>query len=65
MAVTTPPGVPPDSDPGAPPAPWYRTYWVYYNRPYGGCGCLYLFALLFLMYWLLSLVFFPGRWLWW
>lgn len=62
MAII-PPGGP--RDPNVPPTPWYRTYWVYYNRPYAGCGCFYLVLLFTLMYWLLALLFFEGRWYWW
>jgi hypothetical protein len=46
----------------APPPPrpqdrWYNSYWTRYNRPYGGCGCLYGLLMLVLIFWLISLLF--------
>lgn len=35
MAYTPPPEEQVPAGPGG-----YRRYWGYYNRPYGGCGCL-------------------------
>jgi hypothetical protein len=56
--------VPPDPvPPGDPYGPGYRRYWGYYNRPFGGCGCLYSLLVLLLVLWLLSL-FFPGLAFW-
>ena len=42
--------------PVPPPDPWHRRYWGYYNRPYGGCGCLYTVLVVLLLWWLLSLL---------
>ena len=43
--------------------PWHQRYWGYYNRPYGGCGCLYTLVMFVFLWWLLSL-FFPGVAIW-
>lgn len=45
----------PPQDPVPPPAPWYRRYWGYYNRPYTGCGCLYTLLIVVLLWFILSL----------
>ncbi len=42
-----------------PREPGYRRYYGYYNRPFGGCGCLYSILLFLLIYWLLSLILTP------
>lgn len=39
--------------------PWYRSQWGRYNRPYGGCGCLYTLLILLLV-WMLCGLLFPG-----
>lgn len=49
--------------PRPPRDPYYRRYWGYANRPYGGCGCLYGLLLFFLFWWILAL-FIPGLALW-
>ena len=57
MAVDPDPD-PYDADPYDPDPvydPWYRRYWGYYNRPYGGCGCLYTVLLFLILLVLLSL----------
>ncbi len=40
-----------------PSLPRHRRYWGYYNRPYGGCGCLYTILVLALLWILLRLIF--------
>lgn len=46
-----------------PGVPSYRRYWGYYNRPYSGCGCLWLLIMILLVWWLLSLIYPPaGLW---
>lgn len=40
--------------PGGPGYPWYRRYWGYSNRPYGGCGCLWALLVFLLIWWLLA-----------
>lgn len=39
--------------------PWHRRYWVAYNRPYAGCGCLWTILLILLVWWVLSFLFPP------
>jgi len=57
---------PPPYDPSLPPAdPWHRRYWRYYNRPRPGCGCLYLVALVLVVWWLLTFFFPPLGWRYW
>ncbi|HRW05470.1 MAG TPA: hypothetical protein P5121_10265 [Caldilineaceae bacterium] len=43
--------------------PWHRRYWGYSNRPYSGCGCLYLILIFLLIWWVVSL-FVPGIAIW-
>jgi len=45
------------------PDPWHRRYWNTYNRPYGGCGCLYTLLLILAIWWILSW-FWPGAYFW-
>jgi hypothetical protein len=39
--------------------PWHRRSWGYANRPYAGCGCLYLIGMLVVAWLVLSLLFPP------
>jgi hypothetical protein len=56
----------PPIDPLPPRDRWYRRYWGTYNRPYRGCGCLYLLILFLATYFLLSLLFEALTfWYWW
>ena len=58
--VVPPSEIPPDETTEvAPTDPRYRRYWNYYNRPYVGCGFLWMALLLLVIYFLLSL-FFPS-----
>jgi hypothetical protein len=50
--------------PNDPGPPFYRRYWTTYNRPYSGCGCLWLIIVFFFIYWILSWIWFPN-WRWW
>jgi hypothetical protein len=43
--------------------PWHRRYWGYYNRPYSGCGCLYLILFCLLIWWIVSW-WYPGAYFW-
>ncbi len=43
--------------------PWHRRYWNTYNRPYGGCGCLYSILIILVLWWILSW-FWPGAYFW-
>ena len=45
------------------PDPWHRRYWNTYNRPYGGCGCLYSILIILVLWWVLSW-FWPGAYFW-
>jgi hypothetical protein len=49
--------------PPQPRDPWYRGYWTRYNRPYGGCGCLYSLLFFLAIWWLISLLY-PPMWFW-
>ena len=49
--------------PGGRAYPPYRRYWTSYNRPYGGCGCLYTLFLVLLLWWIVSL-FIPSLAIW-
>ncbi|MCC6175063.1 MAG: hypothetical protein IT305_07150 [Chloroflexi bacterium] len=40
-----------------PPDPWHRRYYGYTNRPFSGCGCLYLLILLVLIWLFFSWLF--------
>jgi hypothetical protein len=60
-----PPPTPLPGDPRGPADPWHRRYWGYYNRPYGGCGCLYAIFLVLLVYFIMSWAFrWPWFWAW-
>ncbi|MCC6167780.1 MAG: hypothetical protein IT329_11175 [Caldilineaceae bacterium] len=53
MTPILPPDEPPNRSPERPDS-WYRRGWVYSNRPYGGCGCLYTLVVVFLILIVLS-----------
>ncbi len=40
--------------------PWHRRTWAYGNRPYTGCGCLYLLLVFVLIMALVSWILTPG-----
>lgn len=44
---------------------FHRRYWNYTNRPYGGCGCLWLLLTAFLIYMLVSFLYAPFRFGYW
>lgn len=51
---------------GPPPGdPWHRRYWGYYNRPYPGCGCLWLIIILAIIWWLIAWSWTPARFGYW
>jgi high-affinity Fe2+/Pb2+ permease len=51
---------------GPPPGPWYRRYWGYSNRPYTGCGCLWLILVIIIVWWIIAAFFYtPARFNWW
>lgn len=51
---------------GPPPGdPWHRRYWGYYNRPYPGCGCLWLIVVIVIIWWICALLWTPARFGWW
>ncbi|MBA3632896.1 MAG: hypothetical protein H0W58_08840 [Acidobacteria bacterium] len=48
-----------------PVEPYHRRYWGYANRPYNGCGCLWMLVTFFIIYMLVSLIFAPLRFGYW
>ncbi|MGH9582348.1 MAG: hypothetical protein ACRD4O_05385 [Bryobacteraceae bacterium] len=33
---------------------FHRRYWTYTNRPYTGCGCLWVIIVLLIIWWIIS-----------
>lgn len=44
---------------------FHRRYWTYTNRPYGGCGCLWLLLIVVTIYFIVSLLYSPFRFGYW
>jgi hypothetical protein len=49
-------------DPVTPPRRGYRRYWDTYNRPYSGCGCLWIIIIVAFILWIIS---WGGGYHWW
>lgn len=59
---TVPPNSPIDPlEPGR-PRRFYRRYWDTYNRPYPGCGCLWVIIIIAFLIWIFS---WAGGYHWW
>ncbi|HEX7359046.1 MAG TPA: hypothetical protein VF283_01005 [Bryobacteraceae bacterium] len=56
----------PLNEPLTPRPRGHRRYWGYYNRPYPGCGCLWILIILFIIWWIASWGYGGGRggWAW-
>jgi hypothetical protein len=51
---------------GGPPDPWHRRYWGYSNRPFPGCGCLFVILVIIFFWWLVAQFWYtPARFGWW
>jgi len=51
---------------GPPPDPWHRRYWGYYNRPFPGCGCLWVIIICIIIWWIIAaFAYQPARFGWW
>lgn len=54
------------NSPGGPPDPWHRRYWGYWDRPYGGCGCLWAIIVIIIIWWIIAaFAYQPARFGWW
>lgn len=54
--------------PGGPPPyePWHRRAWRGYNRPFPGCGCLWLLIVIVIIWWVVAAFAYPpARFGWW
>lgn len=52
------------TNPANPPGPVGRpggNYWGYWDRPYSGCGCLWIIFIVIIVWWFIALAWEPAR----